>query len=100
MLTTDEILIFLREKKAPFAAKYRIVSLGLFGSFAKGETSENSDIDILVEFAPETEDLFGKKFELQEIIANRSNGREVDICTLKYMKPYFKEIISRSVIYV
>ena len=46
MKTTAEILDILRDFKAHYAEKYGIITLGLFGSAARGEHDENSDIDI------------------------------------------------------
>lgn len=99
MLKRDEILSFLRENKADFFSEYRLVKLGLFGSFAKNEGTEYSDIDLIVEFEPETENLSEKKSQLKSILKKQFN-REVDVCREKYIKPYFKSQILQSAIYV
>jgi predicted nucleotidyltransferase len=39
----------LKERIAPVAAKYGLPAVYLFGSYAKGEATENSDVDILVD---------------------------------------------------
>ena len=46
MKTTSEIVEMLRDFKARSAEKYGIVTLGLFGSVARGEQREGSDIDV------------------------------------------------------
>ena len=46
MKTTAEILDILRDFKAHYAEKYGIITLGLFGSAARGEHDETSDIDL------------------------------------------------------
>jgi len=45
MLNTDEVLEFLRNHRQTLKADFRIVKLGLIGSFARGEQTEDSDID-------------------------------------------------------
>jgi len=47
MLTQEEILHFLRDNKELFAEKYSLEKIGLFGSFARNEQTEDSDIDLL-----------------------------------------------------
>ena len=51
MKTKDEIIAILRKFKEEFGEKYGIEKLGIFGSVARGEQKEDSDIDILVRFA-------------------------------------------------
>jgi len=99
MLNREDILNFLGEHKASFHNEFQIVKLGLFGSFALNRQSEVSDIDLLVEFAPNTEDLTEKKESIRSILKRKFN-REVDICREKYIKPYFKDQILNSAIYV
>ena len=99
MLNREDILNFLGEQKTSFRNEFQIVKLGLFGSFALNNQSEDSDIDLLVEFAPNTEDLTNKKEGIRSILKRKFN-REVDICREKYIKPYFKDQILNSAIYV
>ncbi len=99
MLNKEEILFYLKENKEILFSEYRLSRLGLFGSFALGEASESSDIDLLIEFLPETENLSEKKYKLKSTLRERFN-REVDLCREKYIKPYFKTQIQKSVIYV
>lgn len=71
----EQILQILRENKSELEKKYPISELGLFGSYARGDNDEKSDIDILVDFngsigiefialAHELEDLFKTKIDL------------------------------------
>ena len=46
----DEILQILKQHKEELYKKYSVKEIGLFGSFARGEETDKSDIDILVEF--------------------------------------------------
>ncbi len=99
MLTQKEIIHFLKEKKEELFLKYHIVKLGLFGSFARNQENENSDIDLIVEFQPNTENLSEKKAMIKSLVERQFN-RKVDLCREKYIKPYFKSFILESVIYV
>lgn len=99
MLTQKEILHFLKEKKEELFLKYHIVKLGLFGSFARNQENENSDIDLIVEYQPNTENLSEKKAMIKSLVKRQFN-RKVDLCREKYIKPYFKSFILESVIYV
>ncbi len=99
MITKEEILAYLTEKKGEFFSDYHLVKLGLFGSFATGEQTDGSDIDLIVEFQPNTENLADKKLRIKSFVKKQFN-REVDLCREKYIKPYFKSQILQSAIYV
>jgi len=99
MIKTEEILNFLRENKQFFRKIFCIKKIGLFGSFARGEQNENSDIDILIEMFEKTEEMFEKRMSLKNFIS-RHFSRNVDVCYAKAIKPMFKEIVFGEVIYV
>jgi uncharacterized protein len=60
---------------------------------------ENSDIDILIELQPDTPNIYELKKELKEIVKNKFK-KEVDICHEKLIKPVFRDLIFREVVYV
>ena len=100
MTTQKEIIRTLRRTIPHLMATYGVKRMGLFGSFAKGTSREDSDVDILVEFKKPV----GFEFiELAEYIEELL-GRRVDILTFEGMKSIrLKEVasdIERSVIYV
>jgi len=99
LLEKEEILSFLKEKKRELFSDYQLTKIGLFGSFANGNQTENSDIDLIVEFQPNIKNLTQKKSKIKDLVRNRFN-KEVDLCREKYIKPYFKVQILESVIYV
>jgi predicted nucleotidyltransferase len=98
-VTREDILDYLKENKRYLFSEYHLTKIGIFGSFAKGEATDSSDIDLLVEFEPDTEELLEKKIRIKNMIKRQFNV-EVDICREKYIKPYFKSQILNSVIYV
>lgn len=99
MPNTEQVLEFLRNHRQTLKSDLRIVKLGLIGSFARGQQTDNSDIDLLVEFEPKTDDIYGKKAKLKELL-KASFDREVDICREKYMKPHIKSYLLKDAIYV
>ncbi|MGB0880772.1 MAG: nucleotidyltransferase family protein [Polaribacter sp.] len=99
MTNKTEILTFLSDNKDQLFSEYQLVKIGLFGSFSKNEETKDSDIDLIVEFEPNTKNLSEKKYKIRSLINNKFN-RKVDLCREKYIKPYFKSQILKSVIYV
>lgn len=99
MINRTEILSFLKEKKEDLFSEYQLVKIGLFGSFARNEGTENSDIDLIIEFEPNTENLSEKKSMIKALFKKQFD-REVDICREKYIKPCFKTQILKSAIFV
>ena len=98
MISKEEILNYLREQKPILEKEFQVTKIGLFGSYARDEQQEDSDIDLLIEFQPNTEDLYDKKEKIRLIVRTRF-GREVDLAREKYLKPYYKKQILRSAIY-
>lgn len=99
MTDRDEILLFLSDRKEALFSEYQLVKIGLLGSFSRNEGTAESDIDLIVEFQPNTENLSEKKAGIKSILKKQFN-KEVDVCREKYIKPYFKAQILNSVIYV
>lgn len=96
MYNTEQILNILRDKKAELVTKYPISEIGLFGSYARGDYNEQSDIDILVDFngsigigfislAHELEDIFNTK---------------VDLVSRRGIKPAYLPFVEKSLIHV
>ena len=98
MLTSGEILNFLRKNKLTLKEKFFITEIGLFGSYARNEQNENSNIDFLVVFEPDTPDLYSVEKALLKYLKNHFN-REVDICAKKWINPIFKPLILNEAIY-
>jgi predicted nucleotidyltransferase len=98
MLNASNILEYLSANKDRLKNEYHLTKIGLFGSLARGDFDEKSDIDIIVEFEPNTADLFSIKQKFKKEIQEKFN-RPVDICRLKYIKPIFRNQIHSEVIY-
>jgi predicted nucleotidyltransferase len=99
MVTRAQLLKLLREQYPYLATEYGIKRIGIFGSYAKGEPEETSDVDIVVEF----ERPIGFKFiELVEYL-ERLLGRRVDVLTPAGLQgirvPRVAQDIMESIVY-
>ena len=70
-------------------------SIGLFGSFVRGEQTDSSDIDLLVEFFPEKH-LFDNFMDVAFFLENLL-GRKVEIATPEALSPHIRPHILREV---
>jgi len=96
MLTREEILQFLRDNKSRFAEQYGVTKIGLFGSFARDEATEQSDVDVCVEIAEPT---YNGMCRLREEIMEKSL-REVDLVQVRRgMDSLLKKCIKKDAIY-
>ncbi len=93
----DQIIMKLRENKPVLKEKYKVKTLGVFGSYVRGEQKEGSDLDILVEFQ-EPVGLF-KFMELEEFLG-KNTGVKVDLVSRKALKPRIGKYILEEVINV
>lgn len=87
----------LKERDDEIRSKFHVSSIGVFGSFARGEGRKESDVDVLVEFEEgfKTFDNFmDLKYYLEDIFL-----RNVDLVTVNALKPQLKDVILQDVIY-
>jgi len=99
MTTQNHILHYLSANKQNISRKYHLTKIGIFGSYAYGKQTPESDLDLLVEFEDNTPDLTGKKEFLRKEIQSVFHI-PVDICREKYIKPVFRQQILSDAIYV
>lgn len=98
MKTTDEILELLRQFKRTAGEKYGIEQLALFGSAARDEQREDSDIDIFVK-THHSIDLFTLQ-DIREELEHLFHIK-VDLLTLhENMRQMFRQNIERDAIYI
>lgn len=100
MLTREKILQALKKEMPYFAREYGVKKIGLFGSFSKGIQSENSDVDVFVEF----DRPIGLKFIEFGNYLEKLLGRKTDILTPVGIKSirlkHVAEEIEENIIYV
>ncbi len=92
MDTKQEVMDFLIANRSHLQHHYHISKMGLFGSFARGEQTQESDIDLLIELEKGTENIHELKKDLLRFLTH-SFGRPVDIAREKYLKPYARDAI-------
>ncbi|MEW6482006.1 MAG: nucleotidyltransferase family protein [bacterium] len=91
-MTKEEIKRIIMEHKE-ILEKYRVKSIALFGSYAKNEQREDSDIDLLVEFEKDTYDNFIHLiFSLEELF-----NKKVQVLTEGDLSPHIRPYVLRGV---
>ena len=95
MINKKELEKKLKDLKPVLEEKFKVKSIGVFGSYARAKAEENSDIDILVEF---TEDIGWEFIDLKYFLEENLET-EVDLVTKEALKPEIKEDILNDVIY-
>ena len=96
MITKNYILLKLKELKPTLKKEFAVREIGLFGSFSDGTSSEESDIDLLVEL----ERPIGWKFFSLELYLEKVFNRRVDLVTKSALKEPIKNTILNQVNYV
>ena len=97
MINRSKIIAILRQFKEQNSAQFGILEMGIFGSCARDDRKENSDVDVVVKLAKQ--DLFkiiGIKQDLEESLLTH-----VDIVSYREkMNQFFKQRIDKEAIYV
>lgn len=100
MLTKEQTIALLHQNKAFLATDYGVKRIGLFGSYAKGQPGERSDVDSVVEFERPIGLRFIELVEYLEAIV----GRKVDVLTPAGIQGirigHIARDISESIVYV
>lgn len=93
----NEILLKLKSEKSSLREKYKVTSLGVFGSYARNEEKPDSDIDILVEFeeVPGMKEFFGAEEYLENLLS-----RKIDLVRKEAIRPELKEKIMAEVVFI
>ena len=95
-MTKQDILYFFKIHQEEMREKYSVVKIGIFGSYAKDNAGENSDIDVYAEFE-------NKKFRNIAGVWNfleEQLGKKIDLFYVhKNMRSSLKKQIESEVIY-
>ncbi len=96
-LTTNQIIGFLQTQKDFLKREFRVKKIGIFGSCARGNITDKSDIDVVVELErPDMFYMIGIKQVIEEAV-----GVKVDIVRIREkMNNALKQRIEKDVIYV
>ena len=97
MITKQQALTTLQKFKAETGSEYGIVSLGIFGSLARNQANEDSDVDVVIEM--ETVNPFQLvhiRVQLEGLLKTH-----VDIVRMRdNMNQFLKKQIERDAVYV
>jgi predicted nucleotidyltransferase len=87
----------LNEEAPALRRRYGLRSLAVFGSMARGDDHEGSDVDILATFEGRAgfDNFMGLKLELEDLL-----GRPVDLGTPETLRPEFRAGVERDLIHV
>lgn len=90
-----EAIELLRSHEKKIKKEFGVKRIGVFGSFARGEQRETSDVDILVEFEKPTFDNFmNLAFFLEDLFQ-----RKVDLVTPNSLSPYIGPYVKAEVVW-
>ncbi len=95
-MSRDEVLRILSEHREEIEAM-GVKSIAIFGSTARDEAREDSDVDVLIQFTgPATlNGYMGVKSYLEALL-----GRSVDLVTERALKPRMRPYVEREAVYV
>jgi uncharacterized protein len=93
----EQVMQLLRAHRQHLSRRYDVADMALFGSMARDQAGEASDIDILVTFdGPATaERYFGVQFYLEDLL-----GRPVDLVTSKALRPELRPYVENEAVHV
>ncbi len=96
-MNRTEVLDILRTHKPTLAERFGVTELALFGSFARDQATDGSDVDILVRYdGPATSrSYFGVQFYIEDLL-----GRRVDLVTHKALRSEFRPYVEREAVNV
>ena len=97
LMTTTEILNFLKQHREKLRQDFGVTKVGLFGSYARNEANESSDIDIAVEI--ESNNSFRSYFNLLYFLEDGLQ-KKVDLGIEHSIKPIAKKTMLKEIIYV
>ena len=93
----QDILLSLKLLKAEMKKEFSVQNIGVFGSVARDEQTDQSDIDLLVEFSSPVG--FITFMRLENFLSERL-GKKVDQVTPDALKPVIRQDVLTEVIYV
>ncbi len=96
MTALASIKQILSQLKPELTEKYAVSSIGLFGSIVRNDFTDNSDVDIIVDFSKP----IGIEFvDLADYIESKLN-KKVDLVSRNGVKPKYFHQIESEIIYV
>ena len=98
-MSIEDILEYLKESKSDFEKEFGIDKMAVFGSYARGDNSISSDIDIIYSLKEGKKLSFDRYLELEERLQNRFDSK-IDLINEKRLNPLVRIYAQREFIYV
>jgi len=95
MYTLQSILTKLRQYKPELERKYPVTNIGVFGSYARGEATDKSDIDIAVEI----DGVMGLSFVTMADEIESLFGIKTDVISKRSIKPEYLHQVEKEIVY-
>lgn len=95
--SVDEIIFFLKQNTEFLNRSFGVTRIGIFGSFAKGEQTASSDIDIVVEMEQSRKNIHS--FLKLKRFLEKEMERKIDLGFEHSLKPAIKEKVLKQIIY-
>ena len=97
MKDIEEIKRTLTAHREILASKYKVKTVGVFGSYVRGKPKKKSDVDILVDFKRAVD--FFEFLDLEEYLG-QILGIKVDLVTRRSLKPFIGKHILEEIVYL
>ena len=96
-MNRNDVLDLLRTHKPVLAERFGVSGLALYGSFARDQATDRSDVDILVQFGtpPDWRRYFGAQFYLEDLLE-----RQVDFAMDEELRAEFRPYVERDLTHV
>jgi len=97
MYNTQQIIKILKQQKKELTQTFPISEFGLFGSYARGDYNEQSDIDILIDFSSRIDgfDYIKIAHHLEDVFKQK-----IDLVSRKAIKPKYLPYVENNLIHV
>ena len=94
-MNRDDVLNLLRAHKTVLAQRFGVVELRLYGSFARDQAADDSDVDVLVRFdaPPDWRRYFGAQAYLEDLLE-----RPVDLATEQELRAEIRPFVEREIV--
>lgn len=97
MKTRNEFVVALISLKGELESRFHVKSIGIFGSVARNENTDTSDLDLIVDFS-EPVGMF-KFLELRDYL-RLALDTDIDLTTPRALKPAIRQTVEKDVLYV
>ena len=99
MISVNDVEKIILKHKVEIMSNYKVQEIGVFGSYVRGEQRADSDVDILVEFVPDSKISLLDFIDLENYLSELLNI-QVDLVERTALKHRISEYVLNEVVYV